>query len=134
MYCDNQSAISVAENPVMHDKAKHIALKYHYIHNLVENNTVTMHYCPSNANPTDLLTKVLPCDTTSRLCHMMAWTLLVLLDSAIKGSVVVVTLLSSPDGDVTVTWCLVWAGYHGSWCIYERPAADSLQSEENGRR
>jgi hypothetical protein len=55
----------------MHDKAKHIALKYHYIRDLVENNTVTMHYCPSNANPADLLTKVLPRDTTSRLCRMI---------------------------------------------------------------
>jgi hypothetical protein len=71
MNCDNQSAISVAENPAMHDKAKHIALKYHYIRDLVENNTVTLHYCPSNANPADLLTKVLPRDTTSRLRRMI---------------------------------------------------------------
>lgn len=27
--CDNQSAIAVAKNPAMHDKAKHIAMKYH---------------------------------------------------------------------------------------------------------
>jgi hypothetical protein len=71
MHCDNQSAISVAENPAMHDKAKHIALKYHYIRDLVENKTMTLHYCQSDANPADLLTKVLPHDTTSRLCRMI---------------------------------------------------------------
>jgi hypothetical protein len=71
LYCDNQSTISVAENPAMHDKAKHIALKYHYIRDLIEANDVTIHYCQSGANPADLLTKVLPRDTTSRLRRMI---------------------------------------------------------------
>jgi hypothetical protein len=71
MYCDNQSAISVAENPPMHDKAKHIVLKYHNIHDLIENKFITIHYCQSGANPADLLTKVLPRDTTSCLRHMI---------------------------------------------------------------
>jgi hypothetical protein len=71
MHCDNQSAISVAENPTMHDKAKHIALKYHNIRDYVENESITIHYCQSDANPADLLTKVLPRDTTSRLRCMI---------------------------------------------------------------
>jgi hypothetical protein len=71
MYCDNQSAISVAENPAMHDKAKHIALKYHNICDLIENKFITIHYCQSGANPADLLTKVLPRDTMSRLRRMI---------------------------------------------------------------
>jgi hypothetical protein len=71
MHCDNQSAISVAENPAMHDKAKHIALKYHLVHDLIEDEVITIHYCPSNANPADLLTKILPRDTTSRLRRMI---------------------------------------------------------------
>jgi hypothetical protein len=71
MHCDNQSAISVAENPAMHDKAKHIALKYHYICDLVENKDITIHYCQSGANPTDLLTKILPHDATVRCRRMM---------------------------------------------------------------
>jgi hypothetical protein len=71
MHCDNQSTISVAENPAMHNKAKHIALKYHYIRDLVDEKDVTLHYCPSGANPADLLTKILPCDTTVRLRRMI---------------------------------------------------------------
>lgn len=71
MYCDNQSAISVAENPAMHDKAKHIALKYHYIRDLVENKAISIRYCPSGSNPADLLTKILPRDTTARLRHLI---------------------------------------------------------------
>jgi hypothetical protein len=71
MHCDNQSTISIAENLAMHDKAKHIALKYHYIRNLVDDKDVTLHYFSSGANPADLLTKILPRDTTARLRHMI---------------------------------------------------------------
>jgi hypothetical protein len=71
MHCDNQSAITVAENPAMHDKAKHIALKYHNIRDYIEDGDVTIHYCASNANPADLLTKILPRDTTLRCRRMI---------------------------------------------------------------
>jgi hypothetical protein len=71
IYCDNQSAITVAENPAMHDKAKHIALKYHNIRDYIEDGDVTIHYCQSGANPADLLTKILPRDTTLRCRRMI---------------------------------------------------------------
>ena len=31
IYCDNQSCVKLSENPVFHDKSKHIEIKYHYI-------------------------------------------------------------------------------------------------------
>ena len=31
IYCDNQSCIKLTENPMFHDKSKHIEIKYHYI-------------------------------------------------------------------------------------------------------
>jgi hypothetical protein len=31
IFCDNQSCIKLSENPVFHDKSKHIEIKYHYI-------------------------------------------------------------------------------------------------------
>ena len=36
IYCDNQSCIKLSENPVFHDKPKHIEIKYQYICNMVE--------------------------------------------------------------------------------------------------
>jgi hypothetical protein len=33
--CDNQSCINIIENPVFHDKSKHIEIRYHYIHDIV---------------------------------------------------------------------------------------------------
>ena len=36
LYCDNTSAINISKNPMMHAKTKHIAIKYHYVRELVE--------------------------------------------------------------------------------------------------
>ena len=36
LYCDNTSAINISKNLVMHAKTKHIAIKYHYVKELVE--------------------------------------------------------------------------------------------------
>ena len=35
LYYDNTSAISILKNPMMHTKTKHIAIKYHYLRELV---------------------------------------------------------------------------------------------------
>jgi hypothetical protein len=31
IHCDNQSCVRLSENPIFHDKSKHIDIKYHYI-------------------------------------------------------------------------------------------------------
>ena len=36
IYCDNQSCVKLLENPVFHDKSKHIEIKYHYIRDMVQ--------------------------------------------------------------------------------------------------
>jgi hypothetical protein len=33
--CDNQSCIKMTENPVFHDRLKHIEIRYHYIRDMV---------------------------------------------------------------------------------------------------
>ena len=35
MFCDNTSAIKISKNPVMHSKTKHIAIKCHFVKELV---------------------------------------------------------------------------------------------------
>ena len=35
IHCDNQSYVNLSENPVFHDKYKHIEIKYHYIRDMV---------------------------------------------------------------------------------------------------
>ena len=36
IHCDNQSCVKLSENPVYHDKSKHIEIKYHYIRDMVQ--------------------------------------------------------------------------------------------------
>ena len=47
LYCDNTSAINISKNLVMHAKTKNIAIKYHYVRELVEDKQVKMEYIHS---------------------------------------------------------------------------------------
>ena len=47
LYFDNTSDINISKNPVMHAKTKHIAIKYHYVSELVEDKQVKMKYIHS---------------------------------------------------------------------------------------
>ena len=44
LYCDNTSAINISKNHMMHTKTKHIAIKYHYLRELVQDKEVKMEY------------------------------------------------------------------------------------------
>ena len=41
IFVDNQSAISLAKNPVFHQRTKHIDIKFHYIRNDIKNKNVS---------------------------------------------------------------------------------------------
>jgi hypothetical protein len=36
IHFDNQSCVKLSENPVFHDRSKHIEIKYHYIRDMVQ--------------------------------------------------------------------------------------------------
>jgi hypothetical protein len=40
IHCDNQSCVKLSENPVSHDKSKHVEIKYHYIRDTVQRKAV----------------------------------------------------------------------------------------------
>ena len=62
LYCDNTSEINISKNLVMHVKTKHIAIKYHYVIELVEDKQVKMEYIHTKEKITDIFTKPLPKD------------------------------------------------------------------------
>ena len=62
LYCDNTSAINISKNLVMHAKTKHIAIKYHYVRELVEDKEVKMEYVNSKEKIDEIFTKPLPKD------------------------------------------------------------------------
>ena len=59
IYCDNQSCIKLSENPVFHDKSKHIEIKYQYIRDMVEKGAVELLYIATEQQIADVLTKPL---------------------------------------------------------------------------
>ena len=67
MFCDNISAIKIAENPVQHSKTKHIEVRYHFIREHVETGTIELHYVSTTKQVVDILTKPLNESTFSRL-------------------------------------------------------------------
>ena len=49
----------MSENPVFHDKSKHIEIKYHYIRDMVQRGAVKLQYVTMNNQIADVLTKPL---------------------------------------------------------------------------
>ena len=62
LYCDNTSAINISKNHVMHIKAKHIAIKYHYVRELVQDKEIKMEYVHTKEQIADIFTKALSKD------------------------------------------------------------------------
>ena len=56
---DNNSAISLAKNPVDHGNNKHIDTRYHFIRDKVDKGKIKLISCKSEDNLADLLTKPL---------------------------------------------------------------------------
>jgi hypothetical protein len=46
--CDNQSCIKMTENPVFHDRSKHIEIRYHYICDMVQRGSLKLQYISTN--------------------------------------------------------------------------------------
>jgi hypothetical protein len=60
LYNDNQGARKLVENPVYHDRTKHIDVRYHYIRELSERKEIDIKYCETEKMPADMMTKALP--------------------------------------------------------------------------
>jgi hypothetical protein len=57
--CDNQSCIKMTENPVFHDRSKHIEIHYHFIRDMVQRGALKLQYISTDEQVADVLTKPL---------------------------------------------------------------------------
>jgi hypothetical protein len=64
---DNQSAIAFAQNHRIVSRMKHIQVKYHFVHDLIENNTINLVYRNTKLMTADILTK--PLTPSAHLLH-----------------------------------------------------------------
>ena len=59
IWCDNQSCMKLSENPVFHDRSKHIEIKYYYIMDMVQRGAVRLQFVIIEDQVADVLTKPL---------------------------------------------------------------------------
>lgn len=57
IYCDNQSAIKLAESAGFRPRTKHIDIRYHFLREQVERKNVMVKFVDTNKNIADVLTK-----------------------------------------------------------------------------
>ncbi|KAA0059995.1 Beta-galactosidase [Cucumis melo var. makuwa] len=57
LFCDNKAAISIANNPIQHDKIKHVKIDRHFIKERLDSGSICIPYIPSSQQIADVLTK-----------------------------------------------------------------------------
>ena len=60
LYCNNKATISIAHNPVHHDRTKHVEVDRHFITEKLGKEVISIKYIPILQQVADIFTKGLP--------------------------------------------------------------------------
>jgi hypothetical protein len=71
LWCDNQSAIKLAKDPVQHQRSKHIELHMHFIRKLIHDQVIEVLFFPTEDQVADIFTKSLTEAKFSKLRSML---------------------------------------------------------------
>ncbi|KAK6160828.1 hypothetical protein DH2020_004209 [Rehmannia glutinosa] len=67
IFCDNISAINIAQNPVHHNRTKHIEIRHHFLRDCVSKRKIEISFVPSQDQLADIFTKPLSSETFSSI-------------------------------------------------------------------
>ena len=99
LFCDNESAIKIANNPVQHSKTKHIEIRHHFLRDHVMKEDIDIIHVNTEEQLTDIFTK--PLDE-KRFCEF--WCELNILDPKMSCNWThIPTLMHVDDLDVQHT-------------------------------
>jgi hypothetical protein len=59
LLCDNESAIKIGHNPVLHSRTKHIEIRHHFIRDHINRGDIELSYVPTKIQLADMFTKPL---------------------------------------------------------------------------
>lgn len=59
IFCDNRSAISLANNPILHARTKHIEIDHYFIRQQIADQKIIVHHIPSEDQLAYIFTKAL---------------------------------------------------------------------------
>ena len=71
LYCDNQSAIRLAENPVFHARTKHVEVHHHFLREKVLQGEILMKHVKTDEQVADLFTKSLSIGKFENFRHQL---------------------------------------------------------------
>jgi hypothetical protein len=71
IWCDNMSAINIANNPIQYDRTKHVEIDRFFIKEKLDDGTIELRYVYSSGQIADSLTKGLGVKDCNDACDKM---------------------------------------------------------------
>jgi hypothetical protein len=68
---DNQACIKFTKSSQYSSRSKHIGVQYHFLNDMVDDDSLSIEYLPTNAMPADIFTKGLSRNLHYRFCLAM---------------------------------------------------------------